>query len=397
MADRVTSLLQLIDQETGANNNSWGDIADANFAKLETAIAGATSLAVTGGTRTLTDDESRNAILRFTGTLTSNQIIVVPNRSKIWIIVNETSGAFSFKIKTNAQLEANAPSLQPNSINVFSCNGSSVSAAFSIPDGSITAEKIGANAVTGPKIAPGAVTPPDLSTGGPSWDAAGNVGVGTSNPAARLEVRGANTPSVTVRSEDSSAARVSLWSSIRLWTINANGSALPSGAFFIADETLSAVRLVISASGDVGIGTSSPGSKLEVNGAIRATGINTRAGVNGGPGANTFNLEWDAGGNGSLWIDNVKMSNFYINQTGIGGNGSQLNSLPIAAGIVAIPDRGVGTFISVVNSANVYAAGTNYPGSGRLPAGGTWRCQYESRWFVQNIDDFSVFSFKRVG
>jgi hypothetical protein len=40
------------------------------------------------------------------------------------------------------------------------------------------------------QIQNGAVIPADLSTGGPSWDTSGNVGIGTSSPDARLRVNG---------------------------------------------------------------------------------------------------------------------------------------------------------------------------------------------------------------
>ena len=42
--------------------------------------------------------------------------------------------------------------------------------------------------ITSAKIADGAVTPSDLSTGHPNWDSSGNVGIGTSSPAAQLQV-----------------------------------------------------------------------------------------------------------------------------------------------------------------------------------------------------------------
>jgi microcystin-dependent protein len=101
MADTSTSLLQLVDQETGNNNNSWGDIADANFLKLENAIAGVGSVAITGGTTVLTDDQARNAFLAISGTLTSDAIIQVPARTKKWTVFNSTTGNYTVTVKTS--------------------------------------------------------------------------------------------------------------------------------------------------------------------------------------------------------------------------------------------------------------------------------------------------------
>jgi microcystin-dependent protein len=54
---------------------------------------------VSGGTKTLTDAEALPAALVFTGTLSSNQIVVLPNHSRIWIVFNSTSGAFTLTLK----------------------------------------------------------------------------------------------------------------------------------------------------------------------------------------------------------------------------------------------------------------------------------------------------------
>jgi hypothetical protein len=51
----------------------------------------------------------------------------------------------------------------------------------------------------------------------------------------------------------------------RTWSIATRGSDL-SGAFVIRDSTASADRFIIDTSGNVGVGTTSPGAKLDVSG-----------------------------------------------------------------------------------------------------------------------------------
>jgi hypothetical protein len=64
-------------------------------------------------------------------------------------------------------------------------------------------------------------------------------------------------------------AQVYLKNSAREWILDAGGSASgvdSSGAFFIHDNTANAARLLIDHSGNVGIGSTAPGSALDVKG-----------------------------------------------------------------------------------------------------------------------------------
>jgi hypothetical protein len=63
---------------------------------------GATTVAVTGGTLTLTAAQARRSLIIVTGVLTSNQTINIPARLGRWIVANATSGAFSLTVKTPA-------------------------------------------------------------------------------------------------------------------------------------------------------------------------------------------------------------------------------------------------------------------------------------------------------
>lgn len=97
-----TTYLELEDQATGANNNTWGDVADNNFALLELAIARLAAISTTGGTTTLTSSQNRYPIIRITGVLASNATIVVRTAEKNWKFINATTGNFSVTVKTSA-------------------------------------------------------------------------------------------------------------------------------------------------------------------------------------------------------------------------------------------------------------------------------------------------------
>jgi hypothetical protein len=89
----------------GDYRGTWAEVMLRIFTQIDKAIAGVTEIATTGGTQTLTDDQfvdnqSRQAILNVTGALTSNLTIVVPARSKRYVIANKTTGAFTVSIKT---------------------------------------------------------------------------------------------------------------------------------------------------------------------------------------------------------------------------------------------------------------------------------------------------------
>jgi hypothetical protein len=57
---------------------------------------------LTGGSRTLTAAEARSGVITLAGTLAGNQTIVLPNTLQTWLIVNNTSGAFTTTVKTAA-------------------------------------------------------------------------------------------------------------------------------------------------------------------------------------------------------------------------------------------------------------------------------------------------------
>lgn len=107
-ADTFSDILGWVNQGTGNNNNAWGDVCDNSiFPIFEKGIAGLVAHAVTGGTLDLSDDappsgptQALEHIQAFSGTLAANQIVVVPNLPKTWLVYNATSGAYTLTFKT---------------------------------------------------------------------------------------------------------------------------------------------------------------------------------------------------------------------------------------------------------------------------------------------------------
>jgi hypothetical protein len=115
MPSSFTSSLRLVKQAAGENNTTWGTIFNNQFSDLiDSAIAGYLTVAVADANKTLTTsngspDESRAAVLQFTGALTANRTITIPAVSKIYFLRNTTTGGFELVIKTAAGVAITIP------------------------------------------------------------------------------------------------------------------------------------------------------------------------------------------------------------------------------------------------------------------------------------------------
>lgn len=116
-ADLFSNFLGMTLQATGNNNNAWGTILNGSALQtIERAIAGNISRAVAGGTLDLSASPPPAAVHQaldfiqiFTGVLTSNQTVIMPNLSKMWSIINRTSGAFQLFVKTTGGAACQIP------------------------------------------------------------------------------------------------------------------------------------------------------------------------------------------------------------------------------------------------------------------------------------------------
>jgi len=155
-----TSLrIQLI--TTGTENEAWGSPTDNNFGTIiEQAITGVNAVSLTGvSTYTLSTanaaiDQSRNAVLVFTGTPTANCNVVAPSVNKVYIISNQTTGGYSVNMKTSG---GNVLSISAGSKQLVFCNGTAFTSVVnpSAINGDLTisgSATIGGNVTAGTNV-----------------------------------------------------------------------------------------------------------------------------------------------------------------------------------------------------------------------------------------------------
>lgn len=103
MPTSYTSLLGLALPVQGELTGAWGDVVNQSITALvESAVAGATTLS-TDADVTLTTtaglaNQSRQAILLCTGARTAQRTVTAPALSKLYVVVNDTTGGYAVKL-----------------------------------------------------------------------------------------------------------------------------------------------------------------------------------------------------------------------------------------------------------------------------------------------------------
>ena len=109
------------------------------------------ALSVTGGTLTLSSAQAANTIQIYTGTLTSNQIVVVPSTVQLYAITNNTTGSYTFTVKTSVGGGATVTISQNTSL-ILICDGTNVYNAASGSSSSITSLTLGNGSTSVPSL-----------------------------------------------------------------------------------------------------------------------------------------------------------------------------------------------------------------------------------------------------
>jgi len=165
---------------TGANAGTWGTKTNTNLEIVEQ-IQGYVNKSIAGGAQTTdlaiadgstTSSDARNLIIEFSGTITGNQIVTVPDGiEKSYIVYNNTSGAFTVEFKT-ASGTGPTFSTTNKGIKIVYSNGTDIidvnanlSTLGAITTGAITSDGITASG----NVVPGANDTYDLGASGNVW------------------------------------------------------------------------------------------------------------------------------------------------------------------------------------------------------------------------------------
>lgn len=219
--------------DIGSNQDTWGNILNDDLNILDTAVQfDVISKTLSNVDVTLTAVEAASSVIDLSGTLTANVNVIVPATPvRLYLVRNRTSGAFTVTVKTAAG--TGTPVQQGTSSLVYS-------------DGANIIQ--GATSVNGSFAVSGALSAGSLST------AAATIAGGSIN----------NTP--VGNTTPSSGAFTNL-----SYTGTLTGS---TGVVNIGSG-----QIYKDASGNVGIGTATPGAKLEVASNATDQFRLTRAGV----------------------------------------------------------------------------------------------------------------------
>jgi hypothetical protein len=146
MASSYSTDLKLELMVTGENAGTWGDITNTNLNILQQAIGGYQEVSIAGGAQTTAlvfsngvISNGKNAVIKFTGAITGNQIVTVPDGiEKTYIIYNGTTGGFTVQIKTVSGTGPTFATTDKGFKSVFSDGTNIVDVPLGVPGGSTT-------------------------------------------------------------------------------------------------------------------------------------------------------------------------------------------------------------------------------------------------------------------
>jgi hypothetical protein len=137
------SLVIVSNGSTGYNTYAYGRSNTFPFTQLVQNV--------TGGTLTLTSAQGANIIQEYTGTLTSNQIVVLPSTVQLYSLQNATSGAYTLTFKT-AAVGGSTVVVGQGQTALVVCDGTNVFSTTTNTSSSFTSATLAAGSVTAPSL-----------------------------------------------------------------------------------------------------------------------------------------------------------------------------------------------------------------------------------------------------
>jgi len=128
MANTYTDQLRLTKQGQGENEATWGVLLNTVIDLIEESVSGLVSVDLSSGSVTLSTsdgstDQARHAMVKAYGTLTANREIIIPAKTKSYIVWNTTSGSYTVTVKTSAGSDEEVPL---GELRVACCDGTNV-------------------------------------------------------------------------------------------------------------------------------------------------------------------------------------------------------------------------------------------------------------------------------
>ena len=171
----------------------------------------------------------------------------------------------------------------------------------------------------------------------------GNVGIGTTSPSYKLHVNGtlgvsdsiilANNKAVSIKDSGGTARNVLLYSSNNAVQVGYDSAGaghntyINGNAVYLRYGTSNTVGLALIASGNVGIGTTSPSYKLHVVGTLYASDLTTIGDSSSGANLNVFGKISSLGTTGNPY--KVEITNAHIQLTGIASGTTKTAKLEV--------------------------------------------------------------------
>ena len=140
---QITESFVIVSNGTGWNTFGYGQATQFAFTIL--------SLVLTGGTYTETASQASNLIQEISGTLTSNQIIILPPTVQLYSINNQTTGSFTLTFKTTS-VGAQVVTVPQGATLLLICDGTNVYSASSGSSSSITSLTLGNGSLSVPSL-----------------------------------------------------------------------------------------------------------------------------------------------------------------------------------------------------------------------------------------------------